>query len=241
MVQASTWSRCARARASCALRARRPARRRSSALRVRSWRFHLLGAPARRIRSHRQSPDSRCSGSSCRKYARGSCRGWARRRALSSSCAVSSMAGVQKPHCSALRAAERVLQVGDRSAVRHALDGLDLRAVALHRKRQAAAHDHAVDAHRAGAAHAVLAADMAAGKAQRLAQEVDQRHARLDASRRPLRRYRQRMSSVLMRVGSLQLHGDAAQQHAGEMLLHRAGRLDVVGRIEIERASRRHR
>ena len=35
--------------------------------------------------------------------ARGLCRGWGRRRAPSSSCAVSSMAGVQKPHCSALR------------------------------------------------------------------------------------------------------------------------------------------
>ncbi len=31
------------------------------------------------------------------------------------------------------------------------------------------------------------------------------------------------------------MRGDAPQQHAGEVLLHRPGRLDVVARIEIER------
>ena len=56
-----------------------------------------------------------------------------------------------------------------------------LRAVALHRQHQAAAHDRAVDAHRAGTAHAVLAADMAAGERQVLAQEIDQGLARIDA------------------------------------------------------------
>ena len=35
--------------------------------------------------------------------------------------------------------------------------------------------------HRAGAAHALLAADMAAGEAEIVAQEIDQRFARLDA------------------------------------------------------------
>src|SRR5205814_2407409 len=77
--------------------------------------------------------------------------------------------------------AERVLQVRDRAGVRHALDGLDPSAIALHCQREAAAHDRVVHPHRAGAAYAMLAADMAAGEAERLAQEVDQRHARLDA------------------------------------------------------------
>src|SRR5437867_765450 len=70
--------------------------------------------------------------------------------------------------------------VGDLALVGHSLDGLDARAVALHREHQAAAHDHAIDAHRAGATDAVLAADMAAGEAQVLAQEINQRLARID-------------------------------------------------------------
>ena len=56
-----------------------------------------------------------------------------------------------------------------------------LGAVALHRKHEAAAHHGAVEQHRAGAAHALLAADMAAGQAEIVAQEIDQRLARLDA------------------------------------------------------------
>src|SRR5262249_40786684 len=71
--------------------------------------------------------------------------------------------------------------VGDRARVGDALDGLDARAVALHGKRQAAAHDHAVEPHGAGAAKAMLAADMAAGEAELLAQEVDERRAGIDA------------------------------------------------------------
>src|SRR5262245_56800678 len=73
------------------------------------------------------------------------------------------------------------LQVGDLALIGHALDGLDARAVALHREHQTTAHDHAIDAHRTGAADAVLAADMAAGEAQVLAQEIDQSLARIDA------------------------------------------------------------
>src|SRR5262249_1262198 len=69
---------------------------------------------------------------------------------------------------------------GDLAGVGDALDGLDPRAVALHRKHQAAAHDHAVDAQRAGAAHAMLAADMAAGEAEGLAQEIDNALPRID-------------------------------------------------------------
>ena len=76
---------------------------------------------------------------------------------------------------------ERILQVGDGAGIGHALDGLDRGAVALHRKHEAAAHHGAVEQHRAGAAHALLAADMAAGQAEVIAQEIDQRLARLDA------------------------------------------------------------
>src|SRR6516165_10154237 len=76
---------------------------------------------------------------------------------------------------------ERLLQVGDLVRIGHAFDGVDARAVALHRQHQATAHHHAVDAHAAGAAYAVLAADMTAGKRNVFAQEVDQRLARIDA------------------------------------------------------------
>ncbi len=101
------------------------------------------------------------------------------------SCAAISIPGVQKPHCSALLLVERLLQIGELARVRQALDRVDLAAVRLHREHQAAAHDLAVDAQRARAAHAVLAADVRAGEAQLLAQEVDQVLARRDAAASP--------------------------------------------------------
>ena len=58
---------------------------------------------------------------------------------------------------------ERVLQVGDNAGIRQSLDGLHVRAVALHRKQQAAAHHRVVDEHRAGAADALLTPNMGAG------------------------------------------------------------------------------
>ena len=76
---------------------------------------------------------------------------------------------------------ECLLQIGNDAGIRDAFDGFDFGAVALHGKDEAAAHHLAVDQHRAGAADAVLAADMAAGQSQILAQEIDQRLARLDA------------------------------------------------------------
>src|SRR5215475_7560310 len=75
---------------------------------------------------------------------------------------------------------ECVLQVGDDAGVRQPLDGLDARAGALHRQREAAARDDAIDQHRTGTAHAVLAADVAASQAELLAQEIDQGGAWLD-------------------------------------------------------------
>ena len=54
-----------------------------------------------------------------------------------------------------------------------------LAPVGLHGERQAGARGDAVDLDRAGAADAVLAADMRAGRAQLMAQEIGQQHARL--------------------------------------------------------------
>ncbi len=133
---------------------------------------------------HRRWRGSRCSGSSCRRCARGSRRGSARRRSFSPAQQVlrgREHAGRAVAALQGVALLERRLQVGDLAGIRQAFDGLDLGAVALHRQHQAAAHDLAVHPHGAGAADAVLAADMAAGERQILAQEIDQRLARLDA------------------------------------------------------------
>ena len=67
---------------------------------------------------------------------------------------------------------------------RQPFDGADLLAVRLHGEHQARAHRLAVDEHGAGAADAVLAADMRAGLAAVLADGVGQRAARLDRDAR---------------------------------------------------------
>ena len=81
--------------------------------------------------------------------------------------------------------AKRRLQIGDLAAVGQSLDGLDGGAVRLHRQHQAGAHDLAIDAHRAGAANPMLAADMRSRQLQMLAQEIRQikprQNLRLDA------------------------------------------------------------
>src|SRR5260370_32304892 len=62
----------------------------------------------------------------------------------------------------------------------HPPDGLDPHAVALHGEHQAAGHHHAIEAHAAGAAHAMFASDLAAGEGELLAQEIDESRARID-------------------------------------------------------------
>src|SRR5436189_189770 len=60
------------------------------------------------------------------------------------------------------------------------LDRLDGRAVCLDGQQHAALHERAVDDHRAGAAVAGVAADVAAGQVEVVADEVDEEPARLD-------------------------------------------------------------
>jgi hypothetical protein len=55
---------------------------------------------------------------------------------------------------------ERLLQLLQLLGIGQTFDGVDAAAVRLHREHQAAAHDVAIDAQRAGAAYAVLAADV---------------------------------------------------------------------------------
>ena len=56
---------------------------------------------------------------------------------------------------------------------------LDLAALGLHRQRQTGAHRLAIDAHGAGTAHSMLAADVGTGGAQLMPDKVRQQHARL--------------------------------------------------------------
>ena len=87
---------------------------------------------------------------------------------------------------------EGALQRVELFSVGQAFDGADFFAVRLDRKHQTGAHRRAVDQHRAGAAHAMLAADMGAGLAAIFADGVDQRAARFDANavRSPVDRQR---------------------------------------------------
>jgi hypothetical protein len=93
------------------------------------------------------------------------------------------MPGVQNPHCSAFFWWKRLLQLLQLLRIGQPLDRVHAAAVRLHREHQAAAHDVAVHAQRARAAHAVLAADVRAGEAELVAQEIDQVLARQDAAR----------------------------------------------------------
>ena len=132
------------------------------------------------------------------------------------------------------------LQVGDLAAIGQAFDGLDRGAVALHRQHQAAAHDLAVHPHRAGAADAVLAADMAAGQRKVVAQKIDQRLARFDAFADALAVDGQRNVEGALAHGRASLNCVATRRSStpARCFFTAAGCLHIVGRIEIERGDR---
>src|SRR5207237_6015601 len=78
---------------------------------------------------------------------------------------------------------ERLLQRMELLPLRESLDGAHLGALGLHREHQAGAHRLAVDQHGAGAAHAVLAAQVRAGEPAVLAQRVGEVAPRLGLDR----------------------------------------------------------
>ena len=78
---------------------------------------------------------------------------------------------------------ECFLQIADLAIGRQSFDADDVPAVGLDRKRQASAHDDAVEHDVAGAAHAVFAADMRAGETKFSAQQIDQVQPGWDARR----------------------------------------------------------
>ena len=79
-----------------------------------------------------------------------------------------------EPALQGVAIAERGLQISDLAAVGQSLDGLDRRAVGLHRQHQAGTNDLAVHAHGACTADPVLATDMRSGQLQLLAQKIRQ-------------------------------------------------------------------
>ena len=76
--------------------------------------------------------------------------------------------------------AERLLERCERAAAARAPRPCRPAAVGLHGEQEARADGHAVEAHRARAADAVLAADVRAGKPEAVAEEVREQQARLD-------------------------------------------------------------
>ena len=93
------------------------------------------------------------------------------------------MPGVQKPHCRPWLSRNACCSGCSSSARRRdALDGEQLVAVGLHREHQAGARRAAVEQDGAGAADAVLAAEMRAGEPELVAHEIGERHAHLDLS-----------------------------------------------------------
>ncbi len=77
-------------------------------------------------------------------------------------------------------ALERVLERRERRIIRERLHRLHARAVGLHGEQAAAAHRDAVEPHGAGAADAVLAADMGSGEPEPVSEEVGEEKTRLD-------------------------------------------------------------
>src|SRR4029078_13053045 len=83
---------------------------------------------------------------------------------------------------------EGLLQRRQLLALAEPLDGLDARAVRLDGEEHAALDERAVEDHRAGAAVAGVATDVAAGEVEVVAEEMDEELARLDVAlvRRPV-------------------------------------------------------
>ena len=74
---------------------------------------------------------------------------------------------------------ECTLQRLHQGVVIEAFDGADLDAVACDRVRDTASHWRSVDQHSASTTHAVFAAEVGAGQAERISDEISEMRARL--------------------------------------------------------------
>src|SRR5580692_12292377 len=116
-----------------------------------------------------------------------------------------------------LQGVERAVGCGER------FHGAHLAAFGLHREREAGARGDAVDQHRAGAADAVLAADMGAGSAEPLAEEIAQQHPRLGLGREPAAVERQRDARPFILVHAA--HRCASAITSGARFLNKSRRI----------------
>src|SRR5438105_12186066 len=85
-----------------------------------------------------------------------------------------------EPALQGMMLAERRLQWRESLVVREPFDGDHLGALRLYGKHEARAYGSPVDDDGAGAAHAMLAADMRASQPQMMAQAIGERQPRLD-------------------------------------------------------------
>src|SRR6185437_12822796 len=76
----------------------------------------------------------------------------------------------------------RFLQRAHLADFSQAFDRVDSATVGLHREQQAGSRAVAIDRYGAGTADAMLAADMRAGEAERMAQKIGKQQARLDCA-----------------------------------------------------------
>src|SRR5258705_4248280 len=95
---------------------------------------------------------------------------------------------------------ESLLEVEGLAGARHAFDRLDPAAIALDGQHETAPHDRAVHAHRAGAADAVLAADVGAGQLEPIAEKINEALPRLHAPADRHAVHRQRYPDALVHV-----------------------------------------
>ena len=118
---------------------------------------------------------------------------------------------MQKPHCSAWCAGKARCTALSVPGVGEPFDGDDVGAVHLHRILRAAAHRASIHQHRAGAADAMLAADMHAERLQFVAEEIAEQHARLGLTR---------TASLPFRVSSMRdaVAGPVMQRRHGQRL-----------------------
>ena len=128
----------------------------------------------------RRSADRSCSGRCCRSSTRGSHRRPKRDPRGCTPTAEITWPGVQNPHWNASWSMNARCTGCSASGSRQSLHGRHLAAVGRRREHHAAVHPAAVEQDRARPAFAAVAALLGAGQVEVLAQQVQQRRARID-------------------------------------------------------------
>jgi len=157
------------------------------------------------------------------------------------------MAGVQKPHCKALRSRKAAC----RSAISPLSDSPSMvstrRPASATASHQAGTHDLSIDAHRAGTANPMLATDMRSGQLQLLPQKIRKVEARQHMRSTRSAVYTERdwqmgrhNRSPGVEIGTAKKRGHATrQQHFCQVPAHQGGRLLIIVGIKLVAKRRR--